>query len=276
MSISENCLKFLLEKKWLELNRVLSEEKNCLELASDPVFSIFENNLVSEIRKFENENSENLSNVLTRIFQLNQNLKILKLSNTCLKQIAEYLFQKHPSEKYAKLLPDNELAKRFLDALSKERVLQAEKSILASKLNINVGMAGDLDFSKSIINSPQEVELYLAAKSLFETEILLPNTSLSSIIDSKITKLLDKKTCDFFFRSTLDLCIVDVTDFKPRFFIELDSSWHDIHEQLEKDKMKDEIFRKAGMTLHRLRKKENKSMKEAFELYLKKNYGSQN
>jgi hypothetical protein len=36
--------------------------------------------------------------------------------------------------------------------------------------------------------------------------------------------------------------------------------------------MKDEIFEKAGMELHRLRKKENKSMYEVFELYIRKNY----
>jgi len=36
--------------------------------------------------------------------------------------------------------------------------------------------------------------------------------------------------------------------------------------------MKTEIFEKAGMELHRLRKKENKSMDEIFELYIKNNY----
>jgi very-short-patch-repair endonuclease len=58
----------------------------------------------------------------------------------------------------------------------------------------------------------------------------------------------------------------------PIFFIELDSSWHDEPKQVEKDRMKDEIFEKAGMALHRLRKKENKNMEEIFELYIKANY----
>ena len=90
----------------------------------------------------------------------------------------------------------------------------------------------------------------------------------------KLTKALKVCSCakSFFFKSTLDLCIVDSNTFKPKFFIELDSSWHDKPKQIENDRMKNEIFEKAGMELHRLRKKENKSMDEIFELYIKKNY----
>lgn len=85
MNITENCLHFLQEKKWLELNKLLSDKQNCLELASDPIFSIFENNLVDEIKRFENENPENLSTVLARILQL-------KLSKKSLSSIFSSLF----------------------------------------------------------------------------------------------------------------------------------------------------------------------------------------
>lgn len=270
MNIAENCLKFLQEKKWLELNKVLSDERNCSELASDQIFSIFEKNLVAEIKRYENEDSENLSTVLVRIFQLNQDLKILQLSKECINQVSEYLFQKHPSEKYAKVLTENKDAKEFLNNKAVERIKEIEKTILGANLNIKIGFTGKLDFSKSIFNSPQEEELFFAAKSILSQEILLPNISLSTIINSKITELLENRTKTFFYKSTLDLCIVDKKTFKPTFFLELDSSWHDKPKHIENDKMKDEIFEKAGLTLHRLRKKVNKPMKEIFELYLKK------
>lgn len=131
---------------------------------------------------------------------------------------------------------------------------------------------GKLEFSKSIFNSPQEQELYLSAKSHFTDEIILPNIALSSIIDSKIFQLLDKESIKFFLQSTLDLCIVDHINFIPIFFIELDSSWHDSVNQNNKDNMKNMIFKKAGLKLHRLRKLENKPMQEVFELFLKNYY----
>lgn len=272
MNITENCLKYLQEKNWLELNKLLSNEQNCSELASDPIFSIFENNLVIEIERFENENADSLSTVLVRIFQLNQDLKILNLSKICVTQISEYLFRKHPSEKYAKILTENNDAKEFLERKSNQRQHEIEKTVIAANLDIKIGITGELDFSKSIFNSPQEEELFFSAKSFLTEEILLPNISLSSIINSKITELLDRQTTTFFYQSTLDLCIVDSKTLKPIFFIELDSSWHDKPNQVAKDKMKDEIFQKAGFELHRLRKKENKPMKEVFELFIKKYY----
>lgn len=274
MSITENCLKHLQEKNWLELNKLLSNEANCKELASDPIFSIFENNLVIEIERFENENAENLLTFLVRIFQLNQDLKILNLSKDCIIQISEYLFRKHPSEKYAKILTENNDAKEFLERKSNERQHEIDKTVIAANLDIKIGIKGELDFSKSIFNSPQEEELFFSAKLFLKDEILLPNVSLSTIINSKITELLDRQTSTFFYQTTLDLCIVDSKTLKPKFFIELDSSWHDRPKQIDKDKMKDNIFEKAGFKLHRLRKKENKPMSEIFKLFIKKYYAS--
>lgn len=269
--MTENCLIFLQTKEWLKLNELLSDENNCKKLASDPIFSVFEMNLINEVRRYENDGDENLSTVLARIFQLSQNLNILKLSNSCVLELAEYLFEKYPSEQYAKVLTENIDAQNFLKRKSIERAEKIDKTILASKLNVKIGESGELDFSKSIFNSPQEEELYLASKRVLKNEIILPNIALSTIINSKIMELLEQRSKSFFLNSTLDLCIVDSQTFKPKFFIELDSSWHDKPKQIENDRMKNEIFEKAGMVLHRLRKKENKSMDEIFELYIKKN-----
>lgn len=270
--MTEKCLIFLQNKKWLKLNELLSDENNCKELANDPIFSIFETNLINEVRRYENDGDGNLLTVLARIFQLSQNLKILKLSESCTTELAEYLFEKHPSEHYAKVLTENIEAQNFLKQKSIERTEKIEKTILASNLNVKIGESGKLDFSKSIFNSPQEKELYFASKRILKNEIILPNIALSTIINSKIMELLEPRIKSFFLNSTLDLCIVDSQTLKPIFFIELDSSWHDKPKQIENDRMKNEIFEKAGMELHRLRKKENKSMVEIFELYIKKNY----
>ncbi len=270
--MTENCLIYLQTKEWLKLNELLSSEDNCKELANDPIFSIFETNLINEVRRYENDGNVNLITVLARIFHLSHNLKILKLSDSCTLELGEYLFEKHPSEQYAKVLTENIEAQNFLKQKSIERTEKIEKTILASNLNVKIGESGELDFSKSIFNSPQEKELYFASKRILKNEIILPNIALSTIINAKIMDLLEPRTKSFFLNSTLDLCIVDEQTFKPKFFIELDSSWHDKPKQIENDRMKNEIFEKAGMVLNRLRKKENKSMDEIFELYIKKNY----
>lgn len=259
----------------MELNKVLSSEENCKELSSDPIFQIFQKYLVEEVKRHENESNQKFTLVLARILQINQiENSVLKLTDECIRNIAEYLFEQTNQEQYAKLLPNNEAAQSFLNQKHKDRKEQSEKAVLASNLGVKIGSNGELDFSKSIFNSPQEEELYLAAKNVLKNVLLLPNIALSTIINSKITELLDGRETSFFYASTIDLCIVDQETYKPTFYIELDSSWHDKPRQVEKDKLKDKIFEFAGFNLHRIRKKNNRPMKEVFELYLKKYYAS--
>ncbi len=269
MNITEKCLKCLQIQDWNELNLILSDEKNCLELRDDPIFSIFENNLVEEIKNIDNSKNDSASIVLARIFQLNQKNKTLVLSSSCIKKIAEYLFEKFPSEEYAKHLEGNKKANEYL--INKESQIDRviEKTILSANLDIKIGKNDRLNFSKSIFNSPPEYELYKASLKIFPDKIIYPNVALSTIINFKVNKFLDSKHQTFFLKSTLDLCVVNKETFIPELFIELDSSWHDKPKQIEKDKMKDYIFEMAGLKLIRLRKKQNKKMLEIFELYLK-------
>jgi hypothetical protein len=131
-----------------------------------------------------------------------------------------------------------------------------------------------LVFAKEIFNSPQEKELFLAAKKVLPNSILLPNIALSTIINVRVCDYLEFKTASYFYKATLDMCIVNPNTFYPELFIELDSSWHEMPKNIENDKMKDEIFKVAGLQLHRLTKKTNKNMTEIFELIINKNYAS--
>lgn len=274
MNVAEKCLQCLSEKNWIELNDILSQEKNCRELSSHPSFAIFEKVLITEIEKYEQQGTDELLiPVVTRIFQVSHVSQSLSLSTDCKEQLVSYLFLRTPNEQYAKLLPNNQDAKRFIQNIELQRNEVVNNAILASSFDIKIGAAGKLDFSKSIFNnSTQEKELYLIAKKLLKRDILLPNTALSTIIDSKITGLLNSKTANYFYKSTLDLCIVHPETFIPKFFIELDSAWHDRPKQIENDKMKDEIFETSGFTLHRLRKTQGRSMLHEFELFLREYY----
>lgn len=275
MNIAEECLSCLHTKDWMRLNKILSDNSNCNDLAYDPIFNIFENNLVDEIKRYEEEGDTEVFAVLARLFQLHQGTNsTLKFSENGLLKIAEYLFDKHPAVPYAQVLKNNLDAQIFLQKHNKDIISQIETTKISANLNIKIGETGKLLFQKEIFNSPQEKELYLAALNSLNDVILLPNAALSTIIDSKVCTLLHSEVSSFFFKSTIDLCIVDKNTYKPIFFIELDSSWHDLERNRNNDEKKDQIFKTAGLKLHRLRKKENKSMVEIFELFLNKYYES--
>lgn len=271
MSITNSCLNCLASQDWNKLNSIISDNKNHIELNSDPTFQVFERHLVSEIKKLSQlEELDSPKLVLVNIFRFSAKLKLLNLSDGCILEIADFLFSHYPSEEYAELLTENNEAKLFLQRKNEEKADSIINNRIAANLNVKIGKNNELLFTKVIFNSPQEKELFEVASSIYPEKLLLPNVALSTIINSKILDQLKQEEKEFFFRSTLDLCIVNRNSFLPEFFIELDSSWHDIPKQEINDSRKDNIFLKAGVKLIRLRKRQNMEMKDIFELVLKK------
>jgi hypothetical protein len=271
MSKANECLVYLQKRNWTELNNLLSNSKNYKELLEDPLFNIFETNLVSEIKSLENTVTDDLHIiVLERIIQLCKQTNQLKLSDNCVKEIAKYLFHKNPSENIAKLLPNDAEAINFLKSKINEATQIAKNTILAANLDIKIGEKGELIYSKKITNSPQEEELFRLASELLQNKLIYPNVALSVIISDKLLNQLTNEQKKFFFMSTIDLCVIDPNTLMPEFYFELDSAWHDKLKQIENDNMKDDIFSKAGLTLIRIRKKHNKTMRNEFELLLNK------
>ena len=275
MNIGESCLLCLQNKDWIGLNNILSKNSNYIELSGSQAFVIFESYFIAEIKRYEAEGEPDLYLVAARLFQLHQQRNsLLELSENTVIGIANYLFKKHPTVEYAIVLKNNADAQRYLEAFQRENNEIISNTIIGANLDIKVGETGKLQFQKEIFNSPQEKELYLAAIKILPSEIVLPNVALSTIINSKVCKLLDRSIGSFFYKSTLDLCIINNQTYMPEIFIELDSSWHDKPRNALNDAMKNEIFIKAGLKLHRLRKKENKNMVEIFKLFIMKNYSS--
>ncbi|MFN5984205.1 MAG: DUF2726 domain-containing protein [Fluviicola sp.] len=269
MNYVEECLKCLESGSWSELIEIL--KNNSIDLSESSIFSVFETQLINELKRHENERNEDSITAATTIFTTHEDSKFkFKLSDNAYKKLTKYLFDKNPSDYYARIISDDKEAIDFLEQHNIETEKKISKGIIGAHLNIKSNEQGELNFVKDIFNSPQEKELYFGAKEVFQEYILLPNTALSTIINNNVKDLLDKKTTTFFFKSTLDLCIVNPITFIPEIFIELDSkTWHDKPENQEKDLMKDKIFRIAGIELHRIRKKENLEMNEIFKLFLR-------
>ncbi len=167
--------------------------------------------------------------VLARLFQLlHDTNSSLKFSEDIIQRIAEYLFEKYPTVPYAQALKNNHKAQKFLQEHNKNIISQIETISTGANLDVKVGETVYLLFHKEVCNSPQEKELYLAAQNKLNKVILLPNAALSTIIASKVCALLDREASTFFFKSTVDLCILDQSTYMPIFSVALDSSWHDL------------------------------------------------
>ena len=169
---------------------------------------------------------------------------------------------------YAKLYPDNEICKGIIAEYEKD-LLQKISHTQTQNLTLteNKIIEEQNDLRKSLFNSLQEVEFYLALKRVFDTYQVYPNVGLSSILNfDKLQESLSVKERDFFFKSSVDFVVFEpFRNYFPIYFFEIDSVWHDSEEQKEKDKIKDKIFSVSGQKLYRIRKIDNSIDEREFE-----------
>ncbi len=172
---------------------------------------------------------------------------------------------------YAKAYPDNEMCKAVIIEYEKE----LPKELNHSKVeNLYVTENKDIetknDFRKSLFNSIQEVEFYLALKRVFDSYQVYPNVGLSSILDfDSLKDNLTSQERTFFFQTSVDFVVLEpFRNYFPIYFFEIDSVWHDAYEQIQKDKIKDKIFSLSGQKLIRIRKVDNSIDEQEFEKLL--------
>jgi hypothetical protein len=172
------------------------------------------------------------------------------------------------SYKYAKKYPENELCKEIISRYEQEFpqiINHSQQQNLIATENKKIEVQND--FRKSLFNSLQEIEFYLALKRVFDTYQVYPNVGLSSILDyNNVQESLSVKEKDFFLKSSVDFVVFEpFRNYLPIYFFEIDSIWHDSPEQKVKDKMKNKIFSLCGQKLYRIRKVNNSIDENEFE-----------
>jgi hypothetical protein len=169
---------------------------------------------------------------------------------------------------YAKEYPNNEICKEII--IEYEKTFPTKSNIsnvdLITVIENNL-IDLDNDFRKSLFNSNQELEFYLALKRVFDTYQIYPNVAISSVINFDLIK--DKLTSsqrDFFFKSSIDFVVFEpLKNYFPVYFFEIDSIWHDSEIQIKKDDIKDKILSISGQKLYRIRKMNNSINEMEFE-----------
>lgn len=95
---------------------------------------------------------------------------------------------------------------------------------------------------------------------------IYPNLGLSTIVHNTLVEALTPSEKRFYYNTTIDFVVIDqFNDFKPAFAIELDSEWHRLHNQGDKDEIKNKIFKECGLPLYRIEHMSRYKTIEEFE-----------
>jgi hypothetical protein len=156
---------------------------------------------------------------------------------------------------YAQSHQHRPLAKQIIQSF-----LQAKPESVAASLRENMTIrATEVRSGKAktirLFKSKQEEHFYEAVRRVFPTYHPYPNVALSCVLDySAIKDQLSEKARSYFFQAIIDSVVFDVgSGYEPRYFIELDSSFHDDARAQANDQLKDSIFRAANTKLIRIR-----------------------
>ena len=111
------------------------------------------------------------------------------------------------------------------------------------------------DFTIPLFKSEQEYNFFQAVVASYPNYHTYPNVAVSCLIDyDKIKEALSDRERNYFFKAIVDCVVFDSRNkYVPKYFFEVDSSYHDSNEQKEKDKWKDNFFTLAGKKLYRVR-----------------------
>lgn len=156
---------------------------------------------------------------------------------------------------YAASNQDRVLAREILaeiDAKTPEVLADARREQVSIRATSNEeGRA----LTRNLFRSKQEQNFFEAVREAFPTYHPYPNVAISCVLDfDAISQRLGKVEREYFFRGIIDCVVFDTKDgYEPRFFIELDSIYHDGERARTNDAMKDKIFNAANVKLIRIR-----------------------
>lgn len=107
----------------------------------------------------------------------------------------------------------------------------------------------------SLFKSRQELNFYLALQKAFPHLVACSNLPVSAVLKFDFIRAeLGADARDYFFKAIFDCVVVDpADDYRPTYFFELDSRYHDDPTAKRNDKLKNSICDAAGVKLTRIR-----------------------
>jgi very-short-patch-repair endonuclease len=258
-------------ENWEFLISTLHIHKN--EISTDALLTqasrIFVTEFLRQVEKYPNDRIDITDN-LEKLWMLDKG-RFYKLSEDELKiVICEIVNRKRDNlveaYNFAKELPNELICKNVIEEFERHIPKNIEHS-QSNRINVTeTRTVENVDYTINLFKSLQEVELFQALKGIFDTYQIYPNVAISCLLNWKLIK--DDLTDDerkFYFTGIVDFVVFDQAEgFKPKHFFELDSTFHDTQEQKKKDKLKDNIFAKAGVKIRRIRKQDKDINRQEF------------
>ena len=270
----ETIYRLLYEQQWTPLLDVLYRHREAI--ATDALLARAAETFVTTFfDHLDATPATDVAGALEKLFLLHTS-GFYSLPKACFEQVVEALVGLHADHPeaalgYARFCPDNARCAAIL-----QRETPAAQAPLlhtqAAALDLTVSPPLHApDATISLFKSQQEVDFFMAVREVYATYLVYPNVALSCLIAyERIKEHLSAEERQYFFRGIVDCVVFDQHEgYRPLYFFELDSRWHDTDVQRTKDRTKERILALAGQTLHRVRKRDTTTGRTAFVALLR-------
>lgn len=268
----EILFQMLANKEWESIAKIMYENANLIK--SDPVFAqatkLFESEFFAKTDLLSGSEKKKVYQYPWQVIELRKHgFSQAFVDNFVDRYLLLLKENNHPSLlNYASQHQDRPIAVKILEdiqAKSPEMIADMYRQNVSIKATSTV--KGRQKITK-LFKSRQEQSFFEAAREAFPTYHPYPNVAISCIIDySAIESDLTVSEREYFFKAIVDCVIFDSSkDYEPKFFIELDSVFHDNKRAIRNDQMKNRIFEVANAKLIRIRANDhNETTTEKFK-----------
>lgn len=255
----ETVLLYLQQRNFPEIISVLRNNRVFNTLMDDEIFKlVFFQNFTNELFNQQELGLE----YPAFLYQCHQSKDYLfTLNEVDEERVLRFLIDKTRDYNYASKLPSYntsiEIIQQHEAKINEE--LEKGKRVAEKQRNFHIveQYANNTEsLVKSIFNSPQEKEFYLACKQVFPKSLILPNVSLTTLFNEDVVRQKFANYHDFYLKSSIDLVVVDEETYIPTLFFELDSkSFHSDEKAKVRDEIKSQLVAELGKSLVRITKK---------------------
>jgi hypothetical protein len=273
MKNPEEIFKEIKEENWPSLISFL--HKNKKDISSDPLCLLAAKTFVCEflrqVDKYPNDNLDIVKH-LEDLWSLDKG-DFFKLTPEEIKSVVSQIVKRkrHTNNlveayNYARHFPEETICKEVIESYEKSIPKNIEHSQSHRIIVSETKEVVNVDYRISLFKSGQEYEFFFALRKIFDTYHICPNVSISCLLNwESLKECLTQDERDYFFKGIVDVVVFDqAEEFKPIYVFELDSPFHDNKDRIQKDKIKNSIFAKAGVKIIRVRKQDKKVSEKEF------------
>ena len=266
----DSSFKLLEERNWNHFLKVLQNHKD--EIRGNPVANQALHHFHVEYEKdLQNEDTYNAESL--RTIYLFQTARIYKFPDDMFNKAMGKLLNKYKEQSLKKAF---DLAVSIDHTAEAKKVINEYSKTQPTKINhsqsANISLATNpeevvIGKTINLFKSKQERNFFRAVVSSFPNYHTYPNVAVSCLVDfESIRSKLTNNERNYFFTSIVDCVVFDISDgYKPKYFFEVDSIYHDSDEQKKKDRRKDKFFSLCGETLFRVRSLSEETTEDDFK-----------